>query len=74
VSNAIRAALRHKSEFKLSTPFDDQLGVCEACLCPMALKVHVPFEKFFPHMTAEAKDALDNACWIRKEAAEVTAS
>lgn len=67
VSNAIRAALRHKGEFQLSTPSDDQLGVCEACLCPMPLKVHVPFDKFWPHMSPESKDALHPECWIRSE-------
>lgn len=67
VSNAIRAALRHKGEFKLATPDDDKLGVCEACSCPMALKVWVPFEKFFPKMPQADKDALHKDCWIRSE-------
>lgn len=69
-ANAIRAALRHKGEFRLSTPFDDQLGVCEACLCVNALKVHVPFNKFFPKMEQAAKDSLDPNCWIRSEMAK----
>jgi hypothetical protein len=69
VSNAIRAALRHRSEFKLQTSFDAQLGVCEACSCPNGLKVWVPKEKFYPHMTEESKAALDPNCWIREEVA-----
>lgn len=68
-SNAIRSALRHKGEFKLATKFDDQLGVCEACSCPMPLKVWVPLDRFFPHMSQEAKDNLDKGCWIRLELA-----
>lgn len=64
---AIQAALNRKTEFKLTTPFDDQLGCCEACSCPMQLKVHVPFEKFFPKMTQPAKDGLDPNCWIVAE-------
>lgn len=67
VSNAIRAALRHKKEFNLSTPDDDKLGVCEACTCPMTLKVHVPFEKFYSKMPQADKDALHKDCWIRSE-------
>jgi hypothetical protein len=67
-SNAIRAALRHRGEFGLSTPYDDRLGVCEACSCPVALKCHTPFDKFYNHMTQQAKDGLDPACWIRTEA------
>jgi hypothetical protein len=70
VSSAIKAALGKKNDFKLSTPFDEQLGVCEACSCPMSLKVFVPFDKFYPKMTQPAKDALDKNCWIKSEAAK----
>lgn len=68
-SNAIRAALLKKEGMKLSTPFDAELGVCEACSCPMKLKVWIKFAEFFPKMTQEAKDALDKGCWIRSEVA-----
>lgn len=67
VSNAIRTALGHKKEFKLETPFDDKLHTCTACSCPMALKVFVPFEKFYPKMSQSQRDALNKenpTCWI----------
>ena len=70
VSNAIRAALSAKGVMKLATPFDDRLGVCMACDCPMALKVWVPFEKFFGKMSQATKDALNRenpTCWILEE-------
>jgi hypothetical protein len=68
VANAIRAALRHKVEFKLSTPHDAVLGICEACHCVNSLKVHVPLDKFLPKMSQQAKDSLDPKCWIKTEA------
>lgn len=68
VSAAIRKALDMRHEMKLSTPYDSELNVCSACLCPMSLKVHVPFDKFYPKMSDETKTALDPNCWIRSEA------
>lgn len=67
VANAIRKTLGAKREMKLETPFDHELGTCEACDCPMTLKVWVPFEKFFAKMPQSQKDALDPDCWIRGE-------
>lgn len=66
-ANAIRSAIKNKGEFGLSTPYDDQLGICEACDCCLVLKTHVPFHKFYPKMSQAAKDALDVNCWIRAE-------
>jgi hypothetical protein len=67
LSNAIRAALNQREGYNLHTSHDDKLGTCAACLCPMALKVWLPLDKFLPKMSVEAKDSLDKACWIRKE-------
>lgn len=70
VANAIRATISRKREMKLETPYDDQIGICTACDCPMELKVHVPFEKFFPKMSETAKVDLnkqDPVCWIITE-------
>lgn len=67
VSAAITAALEARKGMKLSTPLDDKLGVCEACQCPMKLKVHVRLEQFLPKMSKEIKGKLDPACWILAE-------
>lgn len=66
VSEAIRHELNRRSEWKLSTPHDDQLSVCEACLCPLKLKVHVPLANILPHMDQATKGRLDGRCWILK--------
>lgn len=67
VSNAIRAAVNLKNEWKLVTPDDGHLGVCEACSCPLKLKVHIPIGDIVRRLAKESFDALDAACWIRAE-------
>jgi len=42
--------------------------VCEACLCPMKAKVHVPIHHIKKHMKPEVQAKLDLRCWITKEA------
>jgi hypothetical protein len=70
IAVTIRKALDTRKTWKLSTPSDDRLMVCAACLCPMLLKVHVPLDKFYDRMTPESKEDLDGGCWIRKEVAD----
>ena len=66
VSNAIRIALNSRREMKLETSSDDKLGVCNACSCPLKLKVHMPLDRILSHLPAESKAALDPRCWILK--------
>jgi hypothetical protein len=54
-------------DMDVSTQFDEQLGVCEACLCPMKSKVHAPIEHIKKHLTKEAEAKLHPSCWIPKE-------
>lgn len=65
--DGIRSQLNRKFEMKLETPFDEQLGSCRACDCPMALKVWIPLDKFLSKMLPAAKDALHESCWIKSE-------
>lgn len=66
-SEAIRKMQEARSDLNMSTSQDAQLGVCEACLCPMKLKVHVPLDNVVKHMTDEVKGRLDPKCWMLKE-------
>lgn len=66
-SNAIRAEVNKRREWKLETPQDDQLQVCEICSCPLKLKVHVPIKDVLGHIMAEVRAQLPDWCWIRKE-------
>lgn len=67
VSNAIRIRLEERRGMKLSTPQDAQLGVCDACDCPLPLMIHFPLETKLNHMTKKALASLDSGCWIRAE-------
>lgn len=67
VSEAIRHELNRRNEWKLSTPYDEQLNVCEGCLCPLKLKVHVPLANILPHMDEATKSRLAPQCWILRQ-------
>jgi hypothetical protein len=66
-SERIRRTLEIKNDMSLSTPFDEKIGVCEACLCPLKLKVWAPLDLVKKHLTPEAWEDLDPTCWILNE-------
>lgn len=63
----IKRDLERRNRMKLKTDFDDELGVCSACLCPLKLKCHTPLIDIVEHMTDEVKKDLDPNCWILHE-------
>jgi hypothetical protein len=67
VSEAIRAAVSKRAEWKLETRYDDQLGVCTACDCPLKLKVHMPIENILTRLKQEQMTKLHPNCWILTE-------
>lgn len=67
VSEAIRHAVSQRKDWNLSTEHDDKLGVCDACLCPLKLKVHMPIAAIVKRLPAESKAALVPECWILAE-------
>lgn len=67
VAALIRSQLSIRNDLDLMTPYDDALNVCEACGCPLKLKVHVPLNHITEHLSAEVKSKLDARCWILKE-------
>ena len=65
-ANAIRKQIERKHDMKMETPFDDKLGVCEACTCPLVLKPWMPLDNILEKILPEQAAALDENCWIRK--------
>jgi hypothetical protein len=65
-SEQIRRRIETAQKLELKTPSDDKLGICEACLCPLKLKVHVPLPLIQKHLIPKTKDALDPHCWVLK--------
>lgn len=59
-------------ENNLSTSYDDRLGVCTACLCPMKSKVFVELPQALKHMDEATLSRLHEDCWILKERKPVT--
>lgn len=67
VAEAIRAEINRKREWKLETTNDHLLGVCQACDCPMILKVHVPIKTIREGLQPGQREQLDPKCWIPLE-------
>ena len=67
----IQSELEIRNGRKLSTPSDSELGICDACGCPLHLKVHCPIEFIANELPTNVRAELDPRCWIP---AEITAS
>lgn len=67
MADLIRRRLQRLHELNLSTPRDAQLGTCEACYCPMRLKVHTPSSLVRKHTKEEVRKDLWPQCWILAE-------
>lgn len=63
----IRRQLALKNQYNYTTPSDEQLGVCEACTCPLKLKVHTPINHIAKNMDEETRAKLDATCWVLQE-------
>jgi hypothetical protein len=68
VSGMIRRFLEAKNELKLETEHDEKLGICQACACPMKVKVWTPIDHITAHLSQETRAELHPDCWILKEA------
>lgn len=66
-ATAIKKALQLRTGFKLSTTFDDKIGVCNCCDCPLHLKVFMPIEKIKSNTAPEVMADFDPKCWILSE-------
>lgn len=69
---AIKKQVERFNHKKLSTPNDENLGVCQGCLCPLKTKVFCPIEFIRAHTGEEAMNELRNGknCWIVSELSE----
>jgi len=68
-AGAIQQQIERLQDRKLSTPLDNQINVCEICLCPLKLKVHTPLAYIKSHLTDSIFNELRGApgCWIVSE-------
>ncbi len=63
----IKKQLEIKNDLQLQTSRDEDLRVCEACLCPLKLKVWTPLGHILKHMKEDVKKELHSKCWITAE-------
>jgi hypothetical protein len=68
-AEAIQRQLTKLEGRKLSTASDGAINICEACLCPLKLKVHAPMQYIAPHVSEEVLRELAKGknCWILAE-------
>jgi len=66
-ANLIKRQLEERNQQKIYTTQDPLLGVCQACMCPLRLKVHCPIEIINAKMNPDDRKALWEACWIPAE-------
>lgn len=66
---AIRRQLQILQDRRISSKHDGELQVCEACLCPLKLKIHTPMKYIKPHLSDEVINDLKRGknCWILAE-------
>lgn len=68
ISEVFRSKLKRLTDMSMTTPYDEALNVCVACLCPLKLKVHAPMELILKHLRPETKSVLAECCWILEAA------
>ena len=66
-AEVIKKQLERRNDKKIRTNSDPLLGTCEACACPLKLKVHTPIKIINEKMRSEDRAKLDERCWILKE-------
>lgn len=66
-AQTIRLELEARHTMKISSPFDESLGMCAACGCCMRLKIHVPISHIRDHTTPETLAKFPSHCWQRHE-------
>jgi hypothetical protein len=69
---SIKAQLEVRTAMRMTTPHDDQLMTCDACLCWLPLKVHTPLQHILSHQSEEVRRLLDPRCWIITEQVDNT--
>lgn len=65
-SEMIRQRFERLFSLGLTTTQDAKLNVCEACLCPLRLKVHTPRSLIQKRLKDDQRAELHPSCWILK--------
>jgi len=66
VSERLRKMVEARKDLKLETPHDEKLGICDVCLCPMKLKVHVPLQDIVTKTKPATLSEFPEHCWLAR--------
>lgn len=64
VAAVLKKKMERQAAMNLKTSHDDDLAVCQACLCPMKNKVWFPEDLIVEDLKPEQKSELHESCWI----------
>lgn len=64
---ATRAYFHIKDALELRVEGEEKLGICDACWCPLKLKIWMPIKHIIDHTPEEVLADLHKDCWIRSE-------
>ncbi len=67
IVRTIAEQMQVKAEMKLRVVGEERLHSCRICLCPLALKVHVPLPTILEHTDDETLAAFPPHCWLVTE-------
>ncbi len=65
-ANMIKRRFERLEGMNLVTSKDAELATCQACLCPLRLKIFSPMEIIQKHLKPAQRSELDKRCWILK--------
>lgn len=65
-ATAIKSRIARLNGLKLSTPYDQKLGLCDGTYCPTAYLVHAPKVILDKRVGAKIRPGLNANCWILK--------
>ena len=74
VSEMVRKRLARLFAMNLKTDSDLKLGICDACLCPLKLKVWCGLDLIIKHTKPETLKEFPPHCWIAKRDQGLTLS
>lgn len=64
VARELQAVFGALKEQRLETAYDESLGVCDICDCPMKAKVWAPLPLIESELKPETRSKLPGGCWI----------
>lgn len=66
-AKATKTYFRIKDKLNLRVDGEERLGICNACWCPLKLKIHMPIDHITDNTEDEVMAEFHKDCWVLKE-------